>query len=607
MVMKLVAWGLDNPLIVLLMTMALAGVGIHSFMHINVEAYPDPAPAIVEVVAQFPGASPEEVERQVTVPLEVTLAGMPNLKYLRSKSLFGLSHLRRQFEYGFPFERARQEVINRLQFTQQLPSGVTPVLSPESPTGEIYRYTLNSPRDEAGHDIYTLNDLKALQDWVLEREFRRVPRIIDVSSSGGTVKRYEIHPDPDRLKLFGITLQQVQSALANANTNVGGDYVVEGDVALNVRSVGLFGGGEDPVAAVLGMKDPDPAAAAALVRAEREKSPQVEQLREEQRRRLAKAAAALLRDGENERIREIRKLVITSVNNREILIDDIVEGGRLSQGQAPGVRGVVVGNQTRLGRVGLNKAREARTGAGVFRVADSRGKMLHRDEDDKVQCVVLLRKGEDSLPALKDVEKKVEQLNDPASGRMLPGVFIEPYYDRTELIHVTTETVQENLVLGMALVTVILLMFLTNVRSALIVALNIPLALLFAFSMLYMSGKSANLLSIGAVDFGIIVDSTVIIVENMYRHISAGENAELPLKRRILLACHEVERPVFYSTGDHGVRVHSAVHHARSGRADFRSDGGHLRVCRRRCAGAGHAAGAGAVPVFVQAPAGLAG
>src|SRR5215831_8763928 len=192
MVRKLIEWEVNSPLIVILLALTLVAGGVYSFFKVNVEAYPDPAPAIIEVVAQYPGASAEEVERQVTIPLEVTLAGMPGLKYTRSKSLFGLCHLRNQFDYGFDYEKARQEVINRLQFTQQLPPGVTPQLSPETPTGEIFRYTLRSPKDALGRDIYTLSDLKALQDWVLEREFRRIPRIADVTSSGGTVKRYEI-------------------------------------------------------------------------------------------------------------------------------------------------------------------------------------------------------------------------------------------------------------------------------------------------------------------------------------------------------------------------------------------------------------------------------
>jgi heavy metal efflux system protein len=548
MVRQLISWGLQNPLVVLVLAAGLVVGGLWSFRHVNVEAYPDPAPAIIEVIAQFPGASAEEVERQVTIPLEVTLAGMPGLKYTRSKSLFGLAHLRNQFEYGVDYEKARQEVINRLQFTQPLPPGVTPQLSPESPTGEIFRYTLNCPKDAAGRDLYTLNDLKALQDWVLEREFRRVPRIIDVTSSGGTIKRYEIHPDPDRLRQFGITLQQVQAALSSANANVGGDYVIQGDVALNVRSVGLFGGGEDPVSLVLGTKDPDPEAAAALAQAERDGDHQVHELRGAQRRRRAAAAAAVLRAEEERRIREIRSVVLTSVNNKDILLEDVVEGGRLMPGQRAGERGVVVGHQTRLGRVGLNKPREAHTPTGVYRVTGTDGQLVWREEDDKIQCIVLLRKGEDSLPALQAVEKKVAELNRPDSGRMLPGVRIEPYYDRSDLIHVTTETVQENLVVGMVLVTVILLMFVSNVRAALIVAINIPLALLFAFSVLYLRGKSANLLSIGAVDFGIIVDSSVIMVENIYRHLNSGEHADLPLKERIVRASHEVERALFFST-----------------------------------------------------------
>jgi cobalt-zinc-cadmium resistance protein CzcA len=548
MIRKLIAWGLDNPLIVIFLVIVLMVCGSYAFLKINVEAYPDPAPAIIEVIAQFPGASAEEVERQVTIPLEVTLAGMPGLKYTRSKSLFGLAHLRNQFEYGFDYKEARQEVINRLQFTQGLPPNVTPQLSPQSPTGEILRYTLDCPRDAAGRDLYTLNDLKALQDWVLQREFKRIHRIIDVSGSGGTVKRYEIHPDPDRLKQLGITLSQIQSTLANSNVNVGGDYFVQGPVAMNVRSVGLIGAGLDPVSSVLGLKDPDTSAAKQLADAEFAHAPDVFRLREQQRVRLATEGSRILRREENERIREIRNLVITTVNNKEILIEDIVEGGRLLPGQVPGERGVVVGYQTRLGKVGQSRTEEKRIDSTLYRVVDHEGKMLWRDENEKVQGIVLLRKGEDSLPALKAVEEKIDELNSPDSGKLLPGVQIRTYYDRTELIGVTTETVRENLLVGMALVSVILLMFLSNIRTALIVAANIPLALLFAFSVMFMRGKSANLLSIGAVDFGIIVDSSVIIVECIYRHVSSGENALLPLKQRILLACHEVERAIFFST-----------------------------------------------------------
>jgi Cu/Ag efflux pump CusA len=195
-VRKLIEWAVSSPGVVILLAVALAAGGTISFLRVNVEAYPDPAPAIIEVVAQYPGASAEEVERLVTVPLEVSLAGMPGLKYTRSKSLFGLSHLRNQFDYGVDYYQARQEVINRLQFVQGLPAGVTPQISPMTPTGELMRYTLQGPRDPRGRSLYTLQDLKSLEDWTLEREFKRVPRVIDVTSFGGLVKRYEIRPDP---------------------------------------------------------------------------------------------------------------------------------------------------------------------------------------------------------------------------------------------------------------------------------------------------------------------------------------------------------------------------------------------------------------------------
>jgi cobalt-zinc-cadmium resistance protein CzcA len=514
MVRRLIEWALNNPLVVILVAVALAAIGFFSFVHVNVEAYPDPAPAIVEVVALFPGASAEEVERQVTRPLEVTFAGMPGLKDIHSKSLFGLSDLKMNWHYGsqWTYETARQEVINRIAtMTQPLPAGVTPQISPESPTGEIYRYILKAPKDPSGREIYTLNDLKALQDWVLEREFRTVPRIVDVTSFGGTVRRYEVQPDPDRLRRYGITLGQLQTALTNSNATVGGDYVNQGQVAMTVRSVGLFGGGVDPVNKVLALKNPG-------------------------------EAAYVLRGEEYRRIRDLRSLVIASVNNQPVRVEDVVEGGRVYPGQI-GDRGIVVSHQTRLGRIGYWKADQERpSGSDLSLLA------VGHDEDDKVQCIVLLRKNEDTLPALEDVKKKVKELNDPASGRMLPGVQIEPYYDREDLVNVTTETVRENLLLGMGLVVIILLMFLSNVRVALIVAINIPLALLFAFSMLYLRGKSANLLSIGAVDFGIIVDSSVIIAENIYRYLTSGESSELPLRERLLRSTREIDRALLFST-----------------------------------------------------------
>jgi cobalt-zinc-cadmium resistance protein CzcA len=519
MVRKLIEWAVGGPLVVLLLMLALIVIGVYSFVNVNVEAYPDPAPAIVEVLAQWPGASAEEMERQVTIPIEIALTGMRGLKETRSRSLFGLSYLRNQFEYGIDYEKAKQEVINRLSFPPTLPAGVTAVLSPATTTGEIYRYTLRNPKDALGREIYTLNDLKLLQDWTLEREFKRVPRIMDVTGSGGTVKRYEVHPDPNRLKRFGISLQQLQNAIANSNANVGGDYLPQGRTILVVRGLGVIGGGKDPMEQAFSMKTPE-------------------------------EAAAYLRAEDERRIREIRQIVITSVNNQPIRVDDVVEGGPTGTGLASSYagagksrQGVVVGHQTRLGKDSMSRP------SGV-----PGQPWIHRDEI--VQGIVLLRKNEDSLPALIDVKKKVAELNpkidsqgrEVGSGKLLPGVKIEPYYDRTDLINVTTHTVQHNLFMGMILVTVVLFMFLSNIRSALIVAINIPLALLFAFSMLFLRGKSANLLSIGAVDFGIIVDSSVIMVENIYRHLSSGEYADLPLKERIIRASHEVERSLFFST-----------------------------------------------------------
>jgi heavy metal efflux system protein len=493
--------------------------GTYAFININVEAYPDPAPAIVEVLAQWPGASAEEMERQVTIPLEITLAGMPGLKNTRSRSLFGLTYLRNQFDYGVEYEKAKQEVINRLQFTPPLPPGVAPALSPATTTGEIYRYTLTNPKNALGQPIFTLNDLKLLQDWTLQREFKRVPGVMDVTGSGGTVKRYEIHPDPNRLKRLGLTLQQLQNAVSNSNFNVGGDYITQGRTVLVVRSLGVVGGGQDPMEKAFGMRTPE-------------------------------EAATYLREEDDHRLRELRQIVITSINNVPIRVDDVVEGGPVGAGQAASSYGpianrvgVVVGHLTRLGKDSMDKP------------LDPDGKHWEHI-DEVVQGIVLLRKGNPALPALEEIKKKVKELNpredehgnEVGSGRLLPGVKIVPYYDRTDLIHITTHTVQHNLVMGMVLVTVILLMFLSNVRSALIVAINIPLALLFAFSVMFVRGKSANLLSIGAVDFGIIVDSSVIMVENIYRHISSGEYAELPLKERIIKASHEVERSLFFST-----------------------------------------------------------
>lgn len=511
MLHSLVKWAVGNRLIVILLSVALVGVGSYSFIHINVEAYPDPAPAIVEIVAQYPGASAEEVERQVTIPLEVSLAGMPGLKTTRSKSLFGLSHLRNQFDYATSYKDARIEVLNRLSMAQaQLPSGVQPTISPTSPIGEIYRFVLSDPLDSHGEPIYTRRDLKTLLDWTVKREFRRVPRVADVVTFGGLVKRYEVQPDPDRLRRFNVTLSQLQEAVANSNLNAGGDYLLQPHSVQVVRGLGLLGDGSDPVAHALTLQDPI-------------------------------SASDSIRYEEQKRLKEIRQIVLAATNNQPIRVDDVVEGGKLGPNE-DSLQGVVVGSATPSGKVNVSLPK---LDENTLPVIDANGERVWEDRDDQVQGVVLLRKGEQSLPALSSVEAKVEELNE--SGKLLPGVKVEVFDDRRNLINRTTETVNENLVLGMLLVTLVLVVFLNHLKSALIVSVNIPLALLFAFALLYFRGRSANLLSLGAVDFGIIVDSSVIMVECIFRRLSTRNSSE-DSQTEIIKAATEVQRPLMFST-----------------------------------------------------------
>ena len=502
MVAGILRWAVQSRFVVILLALVLAGVGGYAFVHVNVEAYPDPAPAIVEVVAQYPGASAEEVERQVTVPLEIGLAGMPGLQYTRSKSMFGLAHLRNQFLYGVDFAAARQEVLNRLA-SVDLPPGVSPQISPASPIGEIYRYTLSSPKDARGQPVYTLNDLKTLQDWTIGRELQRIPGVAGVVGCGGTVKRYEIRPDPDRMRQYDVTLDELETAIKESNANVGGSFIRQGNNLQVIRAIGLLGGGDDPMETAIAQSTPT-------------------------------EAARKLRLAERQRIEEIRQIVISAVNNVPVRVGMIVEGGPVNNDEELGQEGVVVDHQIRQGQIGLIR----RDTAEATRVID---------EEDVVQGIVLLRKDEKSLPTLEKVKAKIAQLND--SGKLLPGVKLVPYYDRTSLIGVTTDTVHENLVLGLVLVSSILLAFLGNVRTAVIVAINIPLALMFAFAVLMLRGKSANLLSIGAVDFGIIVDSTVIMVEHIYRRLSHSHgDSSQSMQSRVLQAGMEVQRSLFFST-----------------------------------------------------------
>ena len=499
MVAGILRWAVHSRFVVILLALVLAGVGGYAFVHVNIEAYPDPAPAIVEVVAQYPGASAEEVERQVTVPLEIAMAGMPGLQTTRSKSMFGLAHLRNQFLYGVDFSAARQEVLNRLA-SVELPAGVAPQISPASPIGEIYRYTLSSPKDARGLPIYTLNDLKTLQDWTISRELQRIPGVAGVVGCGGTVKRYEIRPDPDRMRQYDITLDELEAAIKESNANVGGSFIRQGNNLQVIRAIGLLGGGEDPMEAAITQSTPT-------------------------------EAARKLRAAERQRIEEIRQIVISAVNNVPVRVGMIVEGGPVNNDDDLGKEGVVVDHQIRQGQIGLSYRQDASIS----------------DQDDVVQGIVLLRKNEKSLPTLESVKSKIAALNE--SSKLLPGVKLVPYYDRTSLIGVTTDTVHENLLVGLVLVSSILLAFLGNVRTAVIVAINIPLALMFAFAVLMLRGKSANLLSIGAVDFGIIVDSTVIMVEHIYRRLSHSHGDQSQsMQARVLQAGMEVQRSLFIST-----------------------------------------------------------
>lgn len=463
MVRAVITWSLHNRLIVILGVLALIGLGVHSAINLNVEAYPDPTPPLVEVISQNPGASPEEMERLVGIPLETALNGMPGLVDLRSTSIAGLSDIKCQFAYGTDYSTARQEVINRIAGVENLPKGVKPGLSPWSPTGEIVRYVLEGPG-------YTVNDLKAVQDWVVNRALKTVPGVVDVTGYGGTVKQYHVLLDPRLMRNYNVTMQQVEDAIERSNANVGGDILALGSQAHNVRVIGLLGGGVDPL---------DPANV--------------------DRARVIEAS----------KLDDIRKVVVAAHESSPIFV------GQLAK--------VIVSSRPRLGIVG-------------------RG-----NQDDVIEGIVLMRKNEKSLPTANAVEAKLKEINE---GELLPkGMRIVVFNQRTDLVHVTTHNVMHNLVVGMVLVVAVLLIFLGDLTSAFIVALVIPLALLFAITVLYLQGKSANLLSIGAVDFGIIVDSSVIIVENIYRHITAhNTDRTRSLIDRIADASSAVERPLFFAT-----------------------------------------------------------
>jgi Cu/Ag efflux pump CusA len=345
----------------------------------------------VLVVARHAGASAEEVEQQVTIPLEVALAGMPGLKCIYSQTHLELSHLSCVFEGRVEPDEARRQVIARLATLEVLPAGVTPVIAGTNSGREILRYTLHNPVNAQGQDIYRLDDLRTLQDWLLEREFRRLVGINEVISHGGTVKRYEILPDPERLKRYGVTLERIITAVAQSNGDVAGDAFAQGRIVKKVRSLDLIGGGKDPMERAFAMKTPA-------------------------------QAAAYLREQERTRLREIRQVVITSVNNLPIRIEDVVDGGPLPHAAASRkMRGVVVGWHQRLGRVGLSQPKRDAQGRDMV---GENGERLWIDQDDAVQGIVWARTEQDASGVLRSLKAKIDDLN--RAGRVLPGVSIMP-------------------------------------------------------------------------------------------------------------------------------------------------------------------------------------
>jgi heavy metal efflux system protein len=401
-------------LIVILLILTLAG-GVVSFLALNIEAYPDPVPPLVDIVTQSSGQSAEEIERYITIPIEVQMAGIPNVQAIRTISLLGLSDVKVQFTYDYTYEQAEQWVYNRLSQLSGLPNSAQPQISPTSPIGEIFRYRV------AGPPGYSVTDLKSIEDWILERRFKAVPGVIDVTGWGGKTKTYEVAIDQRRLLNYGLSVPQVLQALSNANINVGGQTVNIGTQSVVVRGVGLIHSMDD-----------------------------------------------------------IAHTMIASNNGVPVYIADVAE--------------VRVEHLPRLGIAGLNA------------------------NDDIVQGIVLMRRGAQSIPTIRRVEAEVDHIN--TSGVLPPGVRIERIYDRSDLVHVTTHTVLRNMIAGIVLIFLLQWVFLGNLRSAIIVATTIPFALSFAIGLMVMRGESANLLSVGAIDFGLVVDATVIMVENIFRHLA---------------------------------------------------------------------------------------
>ena len=439
MVPRLVEFALAQRALVFTVGLMLLFGGLYAFHLLDVVAYPDPSPPMIEVITQHPALSSEEIERQITVPIEYSLAAMPGLTSTRSLSLFGLSDIKFYFDYRTDYFRDRQEVLNRLNL-MTLPSGIQPTLSPWWALAEIYRYEV------VGSDK-PLMDLKTIQDWQLNREFKRVPGVIDVSAFGGTTRQYQVDLDPGLLLSYGVGVPQVLDAINQSNANAGGNYVSVGDQSFDIRGVGLI-------------RDLD----------------------------------------------DIEDIVVAEKQGVPTLVKNL--------------GAVHIGPKVRLGKVGID------------------------DRDDVVEGIVLLMRGYHAAPVLERVKEKVEEIN---KTKLPPGVHIKSLYDRSKLSQTTIETVVDIVLTGIVLVFVILFLFLGHFRTAIVVASAVPMALLFTFILMVLVGESANLISLGAIDFGIIVDSTLLMVENVFYHLTRRQDTA-GVNQYILRAAHDVGRPIFFAT-----------------------------------------------------------
>ena len=451
MIRKLVDFALENRFLVLAAAILLFAWGAISFHQLPVEAYPDVANNYVDIITQWAGISAEQIEQQVTIPIEITMNGIPHVTHLRSFSLFGLSYVELIFDDEEENAWNRERVLERLSQVT-LPPGVTPQMGTDwSPVGQIYFFTLESTNPN-----YDVMELKSIEDWVVEKNFKSVPNVVDVASFGGPTREYQVRVDPNKLIAYGVSLAQVEQQLANNNANAGGSFIEAGLQQINVREVGM------------------------------------------------------VRD-----VRDIENTVIYTKTGTPLRIKDVAV--------------VDQGPKVRLGQF-----------ARAFHRQD--GKII--DDTDVVSGILLLRKGADADTTLQGIHEKVKELNQ----RLLPpGVKVVPFIDRSDLVHFTTHTVLHNLTEGIVLVVIVLFLFLGNVRGAFIVALTIPFSLLFAATCLKLKGIPANLLSLGALDFGMVVDGAVVMVENIVRHMSHGNTGYKTPMERIRDAAHEVQRPVFYA------------------------------------------------------------